>query len=248
VFDPPQIFLDYQVDDMIVYGGITLGGIFRNTWPDLINNSFLDAFINTYTVRTNDIFTIERPDGFIEGVYTNALEYYIRIEIPLNPGGYPGTWTDYELKILFVTNSVESWPLNTLVYYYQTMGDPWDGVDNHQETLGDRDARVYYVDDYNASDVRKWMLYQNVTEGVIDIQSLALQFISLNTVVETVLHFPSHDGCSVPWETWQWKQNEHNLRAVFVRYNSLGPEMNHNSTLQKWNPVTIDWVPKRKSE
>jgi len=210
--------------------------------------NYLNAYTNTYSVRLDDTFTIERSDGFVEGSYTNALVYNMRIEIPLNPGGYPGTWTDYEFKILFVTNSVEVWTTNTLVYYYQTMGDPWDGTDNYQEIFGDRDARVYYVDDYNASDVRKWMLYQNVTEGVIDIQSLALQFISSNTVVETVLHFPSHDGCSVPWETWQWKQNEHNLRAVFVRYNSLGPEMNHDGTLQKWNPVAIDWVPKRKSE
>jgi hypothetical protein len=210
---------------------------------------FIDAYTNTFTVREDDEVTIERTieDPFIEGVYTNLVEYFMRIEIPLNPGGYPGTWSDFELKISFVTNSVEDFHM---VYYYQTMGDPWDDPYTNAagQSFGDTDSRVYYTDDYNVVDVRQWLLYEDTLSGVVGTESLTSRLINPLSVIDTVIVFPSHNGCGIPWETWQWYQNAQNLRASYVRYDGTDPELNATKSLQRWHPVTIDWVPVRKSE
>lgn len=172
----------------------------------------------------------------------NAIPQYMEFEIPLNPGGYPGNWTDFELKIYFVTNSTQEWTTNNLMYYYQTMGDPWDG---NNTNYGDTNCNVYFVDEYN-SQPRQWILYTNITSG-IDINSIASQFKNVDTWLDSVIVYPSHEGCYVDWATWQTYTNTHNLRASYNRYDSVGPETNAAGGL-RWQPLRINWIMQRKSE
>jgi len=170
---------------------------------------------------------------------------YIFFEIPLNPGGFPGNWTDFEIKIEEVTNTTTEW---NMVYYWQSMGDPWDG---NNTTWGDTNARCYFIDSHQASaplslDIRKQQLYTNLTAGV-DSTSLYSRLNHVDSRIETVLFYPSHDGCYTDWTTWQWYTNAHNLRASWVRYDALGPETNSVGN-QVWHPIKIDWVPKRQGE
>ena len=173
---------------------------------------------------------------------------YCYAEIPLNPGSYPGNWTDYEIKIFEVTNTLEVWADTNMVYYYQTMGDPWDG---NNTTYGDTNARAYFVDDHDAwpSEARgilKWSIYTNETTG-IDVLSIADQLVSTASIVDSVIHSLSHGGCQVAWTNWQWYTNRHNLRASYIRYDAIGPQTN-SLGVGRWQPAILHWTFDRMNE
>lgn len=178
---------------------------------------------------------------------TGEAPGYMEIVIPLNPAGsdvYTLTehkWTDFEFKISFVTNSTQ--PFN-MVYYWQSQGDPWDG--NNSE-YGDTDARCYFIDDHKTGDVREWSIYRDETPGVTNTMSLAAQCISPNSLIDTVILYPSHESCGIDWTTWQWYTNACNLRASWIRYDELGPELNAAGA-ERWQPIEIRWVNKRQTE
>ncbi len=170
-----------------------------------------------------------------------AVDLWPRIEIPLNPAGSPGNWTDYEIKIYSVTNSAQDIGTGVVnvVYFHST------AATNYDAEVGDSDPRAYYVDDSNAhtGDYRgilRWTLATNFA-------AIAGQFVTTNTVLDTVLHFPSRAGCVVPWTGWMRWTNAPRLRASFLRLDDLGAETNAFG-YQRWHPVAIDWVPGRPSE
>lgn len=193
------------------------------------NIDHVDTKIN---ITSNSLF-----EELNKKVNTDAV-MWMRIEIPLNPGGYPGNWTDYELKISMVDDSNE--PYN-MVYYYQSMGDPWE---NPPEGWGDKTARVYYIDDHKEGDIRQWQLYtpSNPTpEGTYSIAGTLNN--PLLSQVESVIHFPSRVG----FLEWQSYTNAGKLRATYTRFDGDTTETNRSGR-QRWHPVNIDWVPERMSE
>jgi hypothetical protein len=187
-----------------------------------------------------------KMDAAAHQLYSTRPRFpYLKIE--LNPGGSPGNWTDFEVKIFNVTNSVQVWDNSVLVYHYQTMGDPWDNPGSY----GDTNAQVYFVDDYDAfptetRGILKWSIYTNETAG-IDVLSISDQLQSTDSVIDYAYIWPS-TNCVIDWSTWQSFTNAQNLRASFVRFDSVGPEMNAASTKQRWNAVEIQWAYERKSE
>ena len=183
------------------------------------------------------------------GIYYNnskiAPADYMEIEIPLNPAGSPGNWTDFELKIFDVEDSRDEFNDDHLVYYYQTMGDPWDG---NNKSFGDTNALVYFIDDHNAfptedRGILKWSCYTDPTPGIVDSTSIADQLVDPDSVIDNVIIEPSHQ-CFINYRTWQSITNNH-LRASFVRYDALGAETN-SAGLQRWHPVRINWILNRK--
>jgi len=199
-----------------------------------------DNTVSAQTVTASKIAAWDDEAG-IGG--TNNAKYMV-FEIPLDTAGLYGA-TDFEIKIEEVTNTTTEW---NMVYYWQSMGDPWDG---NNTTWGDTNARCYFIDSHQASaplslDIRKQQLYTNLTAGV-DSTSLYSRLNHVDSRIETVLFYPSHDGCYTDWTTWQWYTNAHNLRASWVRYDALGPETNSVGN-QVWHPIKIDWVPKRQGE
>lgn len=180
----------------------------------------------------------------ITNLVEEADEKYMCFTIPLNPAGsdvYTLTghkWTDFEIKISYVTNSTQ--PFN-MVYYWQSQGNPFDG--NNAE-FGDTNARCYFIDDHKKGDIRQWSIYTNET---VDVMSLLTQCESTNSLIDTVILYPSQDGCKLDWTTWQWYTNACNLRASWIRYDELGPELNAAGA-QRWQPIEIRWVNKRQTE
>ena len=208
---------------------------------DALNRDYADT---RYVAVAGDTTEWDNEAGI--GGTTGAK--YMEIVIDLNPAGYPGNWTDYEIKIFNVTNTAEEWSNANMVYYYQTMGDPWDNA----SAYGDTNARAYFVDDHDAwpaetRGILKWSLYTNETAGV-DVLSISGQLVSEDSVLDSVTHCPSHEGCQVDWTTWQWYTNRHNLRGSFIRYDPIGPETNSLGT-GRWQPIKhIYWEPKRMNE
>jgi hypothetical protein len=219
---------------MITYASaelVRLGVFDINTLVQTAGESTSVAQFMTAQVITNLVFNTEQ---------------YMCFTIPLNPGGSDlykmsgHKWTNFEIKISMVTNSLQPF---TQKYFWQSQGDPWD---NPQPQYGDIDARCYFIDDHKTGDVRLWSLYTNLTSGV-DTMSLEDQCLSTNSLIDTVIFYPSHDGCPVDWTTWQTYKNSHNLRASWLRYDNLGPEINENGK-ERWQPIEPTWVPQRKNE
>jgi len=211
-----------------------------NTHVQTAGEAISDAAFMTAKAITN-LFNSATPP-----IVTQPTEKYIYFTIPLNPGGSDvytlsgHKWTDFEIKISKVSNSDEAF---NMVYYWQSQGDPWDGNDSE---YGDRDARCYFIDDHTTRDVRLWSIYSNLTPG-IDVMSLSTQCVSSNSLIDTVIFYPSREGCALDWTTWQSYTNACNLRASWIRYDELGPELNAAGT-QRWQPIEIQWSEKRKNE
>ena len=180
-------------------------------------------------------------------INATQTDMYMFFEIPLNPGGFPGYWTDFELKIEAVDRTTPD--AQNLVYYWQSMGDPWDG---NNTDYGDTDARCYFIDSHQEApprslNPRKWQLYTNTTPGVVDASSMYAQYNHPDSTVQVIQFYPSREGCYVDWTTWQAYTNSHNLRASWIRYDPVGPETNSIGG-QVWHPVDIQWKPARLNE
>ena len=222
----------------------------------LNNGTFRYLYLYDDKISLEDLLYFSSPKNPTTDDHVGARGYndkryavyptYCYVDIPLNPGGYPGNWTDYEIKIVSATSTATEWSDANMVYWYQTMGDPWDAP----TTWGDTNASGYFVDDHDAwvgedRGLIKWSIYTNATAGV-DVLSIAGQLVSSNSVVETVRHSLSHN-CIVDWLTWQSSTNQHNLRASFVRYDALGPQTNEVGG-EVWQPLTLHWTHERMSE
>jgi len=222
----------------------------------LNNGTFRYLYLYDDKISLEDLLYFSSPKNPTTDDHVGARGYndkryavyptYCYVDIPLNPGGYPGNWTDYEIKIVSAPNTATEWSNANMVYWYQTMGDPWDAP----TTWGDTNASGYFVDDHDAwvgedRGLIKWSIYTNATAGV-DVLSIAGQLVSSNSVVETVRHSLSHN-CIVDWLTWQSSTNQHNLRASFVRYDALGPQTNEVGG-EVWQPLTLHWTHERMSE
>jgi hypothetical protein len=172
--------------------------------------------------------------------YSDSLVMYMRFDVPLNPAGVAGNWTDYEIKIFAVTNWTQEWTNSAMVYWYDS-----ESKTNVNLGYGDTNANAYFTDDYDPHPLEdrgrvKWNLHTNLI-------SIASQLVNANSVVENVLHYPSHLGCQVPWTNWMWYANSHNLRASFMRKDATGSDTNTLGDV-KWHPLSDDWIPKRKNE
>jgi hypothetical protein len=204
---------------------------------EYIDGNQVDKIIDGSNIKTGTVDKTKLTEETIEWIETVGPEY-IEIEIPLNPGGLPGLWTDFEVKIFQVNNSDTPFAETNMVYYHQT----W--TNEYVNTIGDSDARVYYIDDH-----KTWGegMYMRWTLAVTN-SSIYEQRISTNTVIESALLSVSKEGCAIDWMTWQSYTNRHNLRAAYIRYDAIGPEMNLSGTQQRWNIATINWVIKRINE
>jgi len=171
---------------------------------------------------------------------------YMRFTIPLDTTGLYGS-RDFEIKIEETTDT--NTDAFNMVYYWQSMGDPWDG---NNLTYGDTDARCYFIDSHQASaplslEIRKHQLYTNLTVSVTDSSSMSDRANHADSVYETVLFYPSHDGCHNDWTTWQLYANSDNLRASWIRYDDIGPETNSVGDAV-WHPIEIEWITERRNE
>jgi hypothetical protein len=225
---------------------------------NLFMGNFEIIFTNDFTDTTNNVYELEDTTQTVSavqiakwddeaGIGGDKNAKYMCFVVPLNPGGYPGNWTDFEIKIEEITNTVPA-PFN-LVYLWNSMGDPWDDPDPN---YGDTNARCYFTEDYQMEaplllDARKWQLHTNPTPAVIDVTSIASRFNHIDSMVQTILFYPSHNGCLMEWTDWQWYTNAHNLRASWSRFSLSNSEKNGLGT-QIWHPIRIDWCPKRMNE
>jgi len=141
-----------------------------------------------------------------------AADTYPVLVLPLD-----GPWTDFELKAS--TNN-----FTNLCYYVMSSGT------NAYTT--DTNVWVYFTDDY-AVDVRQWQRSAAAT-------AIGAQLVATNSEVEFAVVLPSH-ACAGDWPRWMSRANDR-LVWSFVRYDSIGMEMNATGTKSHWNPVVpVEW-------
>jgi len=128
-----------------------------------------------------------------------------------------GPWTDFELKAS--TNN-----FTNLCYYVMSSGT--------NAFTTDSNVWVYFTDDYSG-DPRQWQ--QSAAATAIGLQLME----AANSEVEFAVVLPSH--CMCCWPQWMSRANDR-LVWSFVRYDSIGMEMNATGTKSHWNPVVpVEW-------
>lgn len=194
------------------------------------------------------------PDLFYEirdSAGISADPYVVNIFSP--QGGIPQKWTDYELKVVEVDDSSYAWTNDSIRYFFSTMGvaggEPFDA-----DTYGDVDAEVYVVDSsprilnggfdatFNPRAEVEWGRYKNTGPGT---QTLTNVLKRADEVIGEVIHY----AVSPTFQSGDWmaRTNHNILRASYLRYDQIGPEMNTDNTTEKWRPVDIVWQPTGKT-
>jgi len=160
--------------------------------------------------------------GWLDAGIAGASGWFVD-GAPVTADTYPvlvlplgGAWTDFELKAS--TNN-----FTNLCYYMMSSGT------NAYTT--DTNVWVYFTDDY-AGDARQWQRSAVAT-------AIGSQLAATNSEVEFAVVLPSH--CMGGWPRWMSRGNDR-LVWSFVRYDSIGMEMNATGTKSHWNPVVpVEW-------